>query len=231
MPIGHFLRQALAPAATAALLMGVHAQHVASTDPQAVEAYHADARAAIEHVPTRIGNWVGSDVDVPKAAVALLKPNALLGRRYVNRETGRTANLVIVQCRDTRDMGGHYPPVCYPAHGWSDTSRGEQVALHAGSRRIRASRYVFSRTEFDRVTRIAIFNFFVLPGVGVVEDMEGVRRAAADYGRRQYGAAQVQIVLDAALPEAAQEQIGLEILEAIGPAIDALGAAGGNDAS
>lgn len=220
--IRRFLLQAMAPATTIVLLGAMHVQTDAWGRDPGVDQYHLEARRAVNGVPMRFGGWVGNDVDVPQAAVALLKPNALLGRRYVHEATGRVANLVIVQCRDTRDMSGHYPPVCYPAHGWRTGAAPLRVELDAGGRTLESTRYAFERAEFDRVSRITIFGFFIIPGVGIVQDMEGVREAASDYRLRRRGAAQVQVLVDASLPTLDQERIASEILGAIVPAIDGL---------
>ncbi len=223
MGVRSFISQSLAPVATIGLLVGMHLQAGAGGDDAAADAFHAEAREAIEAVPVTFDGWVGDDVAVPQSAVALLKPNALLGRRYINDATGSWANLVIVQCRDTRDMSGHYPPVCYPAHGWTTASPSEGVLI--GETPVTA--YSFSRTEFDRVVRIAIYGFFVVPGEGLVQDMDGVRRAASDYRRRQLGAAQVQVLVDATLPREERERIVGEILGAAAPSIEVLSATGG----
>lgn len=207
-----------APVLSILLLGAMHVQNAGVYDEAAAEAFHEQARLSIEGIPTAFGSWTSTDVDVPQSAVALLKPNALLGRRYIDEESGRWANLVIVQCRDTRDMSGHYPPVCYPAHGWMTSTAAEPRLL--GDLEVTA--YAFDRTEFDRVVRIAIYGVFVVPGQGLVQDMDGVRRAASDYRRRQYGAAQAQVLVDATLPREEQERIATEIFAAIEPVIDVL---------
>lgn len=207
-----------APAMTLALLGAMQWQSAAVQDDSLADAFHAQAREAVEELASSFGGWTGTDVEVPQSAVALLKPNALLGRRYIDESTGSWANLVIVQCRDTRDMSGHYPPVCYPAHGWTPSAPAERRTL--GDMPVTA--YGFERTEFDRSVRIAIYGVFVVPGEGLVQDMDGVRQAASDYRRRKFGAAQVQVLVDATLPREEQERIATEILQAIEPVIDAL---------
>jgi hypothetical protein len=214
--------QAMAPATTIVLLGAMQAQNGAWRDDPGIDRYHLEARRAVNSVPIRFDGWVGNDVEVPQAAVALLRPNALLGRRYVHEASGRVAQLLIVQCRDTRDMSGHYPPVCYPAHGWTRGADPLRVELGGPGGPLEVTRYAFERAEFDRVARITIFGFFVVPGVGIVQDMEGVREAASDYRLRRRGAAQIQVLVDASLPTLEQERIAGEILGAIGPAIDGL---------
>jgi len=224
------VNQLLVPIVTVALLGAMHAGLGADAGDEAVDRYHAGARAAIGQVPERIGSWVGSDVEVPQSALVLLKPNALLGRRYFNESSGRAVTLVIVQCRDTRDMSGHYPPVCYPAHGWTSSSEPEEVELAVGSERLRVTRYRYMRTEFDHTTRITIFGMFVMPGTGIVQDMPGVRRAASDYRLRRFGAAQVQVVMDGTLAESEQVEIAGEILGAVRSVFGELAGVAGGEA-
>src|SRR4051794_30845872 len=80
--------------------------------------FHARARKAIEAYPYVIGYWAGKDVEVPTAAVKLLHPNMIVSRHFVNQGerwgTVLEADVLIVQCADSRDMTGHFPPICYP---------------------------------------------------------------------------------------------------------------------
>src|SRR5262249_37434524 len=72
--------------------------------------FHAKVRQLVAKIPNRIGHWEGIDGKVPAAAGKLLKPNAMFCRHYRNESTGRTATVLLVHCRDSRDMTGHYPP-------------------------------------------------------------------------------------------------------------------------
>src|SRR6476469_756603 len=79
-------------------------------DPR-VTAYHARATDAINGIDVRVQalgtTWTAVDHKPETAAVRLLRPNEILSRRYVqNTTSGRPmiAELLIVQCRDSRDM-------------------------------------------------------------------------------------------------------------------------------
>lgn len=166
--------------------------------PSAADAapFHAAAANAIRSIPSQFGPWQGSDTPVPTSAQALLKPNAIVSRSYINRETDEQASLVIVQCRDTRDMAGHYPPICYPGQGWSESPGTRRIATIAiTNRELQATRYEFKRSAFDRERTLVVYNFFAIPGKGLPTDMDAIRRAAADYAARPFGAAQFQVVL------------------------------------
>ncbi|MBC7835840.1 MAG: exosortase-associated EpsI family protein [Phycisphaerales bacterium] len=204
----------MAPLITVLLLLGVYLETRAMPDPVLAERFHAVAKAAVDGVPQKIGSFEGIDTPIPPAAQALLRPNALLSRAYINRSTGRTGNFIIVQCKDTRDMGGHYPPVCYPAHGWQRNGIPSQDVIAIEGTEIPITRYEFNQAGFERNRSIVIYNFFALPGVGLVPDIDRVRTAAGDYRSRPFGAAQVQVVLDSGFPRSEEEAIFTELVGA-----------------
>jgi hypothetical protein len=187
------------------------------------EPYHQRARQAIENIPLSFGGWEGEEVRIPPAAGQLLRPNALISRNYQNRESGLWATLVVVHCRDPRDMSGHYPPNCYRGSGWMQGGPPEAVAceLEDGAA-VTLAEYRFSRTEHLRIASRRIYNFFVLPTEGVVMQMEQVRRATGDYRHRPYGAAQIQIIMDSSTPEAERQRILGDMLQVLGPVIEVL---------
>ena len=182
-----------------------NARHVKPDD---AEPYHLRAKAAIDGFPYVIGYWTGSDETVPEAAVKLLNPNALLNRRYEHPPDGHGAewaDLLISQCKDSRDMQGHYPPSCYPNNG--EPPLGSRTFhLKAGEIWIDGIEYQFKAKRGQGCDRKSVYNFFIVPGRGIVPDITGVRAAAGDYQRRYFGAAQFQVVMDAdQSPEARDE--------------------------
>ena len=170
-----------------------------SSRPAAADAvpFHAAAAEVIRDVPIKFGGWEGVDVPIPTSAQALLKPNAMLSRSYVNKATNDQASVVVVQCRDTRDMAGHYPPNCYPGQGWAESADRKLLQLTIDGRVIEVTRYQFKRSGFDAERTLVVYNFFALPGRGLPTDMDAIRRGAADYAGRPFGAAQFQVVLSA----------------------------------
>ncbi len=208
----------LAMLLTPLLLLGVFLEGRTFTTPEDAAPYHGAVRAAVEAIPYRVGGWEGSDATVPEPAQKLLRPNAILARLYRHRESGHAATLILVQCRDTRDLAGHYPPVCYPGSGW--TKRGQtDTSIDAPGGGVPVRRYAFSRSRFDRETNLVVYSFFVIPGRGRVRDMEAVYNAASDYQGRAFGAAQVQVVLTEVLPEDEERRIAAELLGPAGPAM------------
>ena len=198
------------PLMSVALLAGIVAEQRTHLQPQAVEPYHEAAAAAVAQVPYVIGYWTGTDEKIPPAAQKLLRPNAILSRLYSDnapaaapspaddlRAQQRTVHLLIVQCRDSRDMLGHYPPVCYRSRG--DVMESKNCGPRdwtVNGMTIPGYEYQFTQVQAQRTERIVVYNFLIVPGRGIVRDMKGVEQAAEDYQQRYYGAAQFQVVFD-----------------------------------
>ena len=225
----------ISPLLSAALLAGIVAEHRHYLKPEDFEPYHVQAKAAIESLPYSIPPFSGADNDdVPKEAQILLKPNKILSRRYTDASVAslnhpRSANLLIVQCKQSGDMVGHFPPICYPSHGWENISDLSQpgaaqyatgfvswVQSLCGSdkstkglardwivadQRIGGMEYQFRQTENGQTKICTVYNFMVVPGRGIVRDIQGVEEAAEDYQQRYYGAAQFQVVFQSSSSE------------------------------
>lgn len=201
-------------ALTAALLLGTTALRsgVTYSDEQ-IEAYHVGVREALDAVPYRVGNWIGVDTPVPPAAQRLLRPNAILSRTYRDPE-GRQATVMLVQCRDIRDMIGHYPPICYPAHGWRTES-----APTAAERFENATWYRFTRQSQGQQVGLLILNYLEAPGVGRVADMDTLRSLAEIRRTRGLGAAQIQILFENGADPADQQAVVEEFERVLAPVV------------
>lgn len=192
----------------------------AAISDEQTEQYHETVGALIDGIPVKIGPWIGKDVEAPPAAVKILRPNRLLQRRYVNPATGRSFSLLVVHCGDVRDMQGHYPPQCYPAHGWEQLgSRDVAVALSGSA--FPAKEYDFRRTTDGFEQRMNVIGFFVVPdgNVEIVSTYEGLMSAARRRTRAGLGAAQIQLVSGGDMDAAERRQIAEEFVEAIAPVI------------
>lgn len=187
----------------------------------APESYLASAGRAIDDIPYKIGPFVGVDAPVSEAARELLKPNRVLQRRYVDKDDPRRGfSLVFVHCGLTRDMEGHYPPICYPAHGWTLTNT-EPYNLQSGQGPIPATRYGMKRGSGLGERRLVIYNFFAVPSLE--------RRFAADVGalssqdvvrtRLFEGVAQVQVIFDEDWDASARADVLSLVLDAASTAI------------
>jgi hypothetical protein len=212
----------IAPVLSVVLAVGVFTQMQAYAVEDDTTDYHARVRAAAEQIPIRIGEWEGTDMTVPPAAGKLLHPNVLFSRKYRHASTGQRANLVFVQCFDSRDMGGHYPPNCYPGNGWTQAGPATRFDLQMWGREIPVAEYTFNRTEGSTTIGTVVYNFFILPARGIGTSMEEVRAASGDYRSRPYGAAQIQIMTDSATDSQQRLTAARELLEPLGELIGAL---------
>jgi hypothetical protein len=185
--------------------------------PPEVEAYHAHLKQIInKEVLYFLGEnnkWVGKDEQVPEAAQKLLKPNAIISRRYVDNsitQDGQTAprsgHLLLEQCRDSSDMDGHWPPNCYP-------NKGEKLVFEAprkwtvGGHVLKLTEYHFMQVTSTGTNLRCVYNFLIVPGSGTTRDMDDVRTATTDYRQRYYGSAQVQVIMDGDLHPTEREAI------------------------
>jgi len=216
----------VSPALCIALLGGLMIQKQTRVRAEDAEPFHAKAKAAIESIPYQLGGWCGQDDEVPPAASKLLRPNIILSRTYVDpTRMDRRASLLIVQCKDSRDMLGHFPPVCYPAHGMTkiaDEKRDWQI----GSLLITGTQYEFLQVSHERDLKMAVCNFMVVPGVGIVRDMDGILASAADHQQRYFGAAQFQVTFSADYSQSQRDEVFARLIGPIAPVIQTLRSGG-----
>jgi len=185
-----------------------------------IDQYHERVAQEINAIPIDFGDWVGQQVDLPNAATSLLHPNALVARQYFNEDKGVFATLMIVQCRDARDMGGHYPPVCYPGNGWTQYPEkpARDEVIENESIRVYSFHRVAGRVERE----IAIYNLFAFPTGTLSTSMSDVRKLSANYEYRKYGAAQLQVMISGDVDQQDHAWIVEEMLKIARPAIDAV---------
>ncbi len=194
-----------------------------------IDERHARIKSVFERVPLRMGEWVGEESPLTPSAVELLRPNAALSRSYRRLGIPSTYNFSLIHCSDFRDMGGHYPPVCYPAHGWSLESEsrlsskdlwtfnpedrseleaeGEltsiRVAISDRLEPVDLVIYRFSRADRGlRSIRMTVVNAFILPDGRWSSSLGDIRDAASRRRLAGEGVAQVQITM-AGWPELA----------------------------
>ncbi len=211
-----------APILTLVLLGGVYVETRGHPRPENAAPFHAAVAAKLDAFPMSVGPWEGEDQAIPQAAQALLRPNAMLCRTYRNASTGREATLIVIQCKDSRDMAGHYPPRCYPGNGWEESSSQRAMTMKAGGQELPVVRYEYQRNGRGHGRKLAIYGFFVLPGRGTVTSMSEVYRAAEYYSARPFGAAQIQVVVDAIDDDEGDARAFDELVGPLLPTIDLL---------
>lgn len=174
-----------------------------------VQGYFASVAGAIDEIPYQIGPWLGVDTVVTPAATELLKPNKLVQRRYTNTETGEWFELLVVHCGDVRDMIGHYPPVCYPAHGWTIGGETDEP-IELGGEALPSGVYNMTRQNGLARDAIVVTDFFVLPsghGPSVGAKLAIIQKAGRFFERARMGAAQVQVITPGEMPAARRREI------------------------
>lgn len=169
-------------------------------DAKLVLARNAVVQQAVNAVPYRLGDWVGEDVEVPASAVEILRPNAVLSRRFNRLGGGTSVHLLVIHCSDARDMQGHYPPICYPANGWirtDETGVGDTCSLRIGGESVELRIYNFRQLDaMGGERRLRVYNYFLLPGARTTVDLSIVNRLVERSVFSVRGVAQVQLVLN-----------------------------------
>lgn len=201
------------PALCLAVLGGIVVEKRTHTHPEDAAPFHARARAALQSWPVTIGDeWTSREKEVPAAAVRLLHPNAIVSRVYYSlKDDRKQASLLIVQCSRPNDMSGHYPPNCYKNAG-DDLVASIPRIWQIGDVRITGMEYHFEEVSLGQPHRKCVYNFFVLPGHGIVPDMKDVDEATGDYQRRYYGAAEFQVLFPGDMLEETREEIFTTII-------------------
>lgn len=216
---------------TLLLSAAIGAEHLARPRAGDAAPFHARVRQAAEKIPRTLpGGWVSDeDMKLDEAAIALLQPNSTLQRLYKNPESGMSFILLLVQCRTARDMGGHYPPVCYRGKGYDPvgSASGTRFQCHVGARTIAGVDYSFNKYFAGRSENIVVRNLIIMPDGRFAQDIQQVRSAAADYLRQYYGAAQIQLVFNADnVPASERDAIFSSLMNEVQPLLDALTSGG-----
>ncbi|MCH8315018.1 MAG: exosortase-associated EpsI family protein [Planctomycetes bacterium] len=172
-------------------------------------------RQAVMAVPYRVGRWTSIKIDIPVAAIELLHPNAILSRRFEPIDGGPSITLLLVHCTDARDMGGHYPPKCYPSAGWKlVSSRRDSLTLK--DKDLPVAVYTFSRfSEIGIENRIRILNTFVLPDGSLTPELDDISKLADRVNVASLGVAQLQIVSSLTVSDETALSEANELLEAL----------------
>lgn len=211
----------IAPLACLALLAGIAAEARQRPAARDAEPFHARVRQACAAVPESFGDWRSVEDSMPSDVANLLRPNAWSSRTFTNARTCESVNVNIVQCRDARDMTGHFPPLCFASNGWIERS-SEDGDLQTGAGPVPVRVYVFSRPDAQEREGLAVVHFIALPARGFERDLNAIWSAAGDYTRRHFGAAQFQLVFLASLDPVRRIEIAREFIDAHRELINAL---------
>lgn len=188
-----------------------------TTRPQAADAepYHKMLSDMFVNgtIPKYLGEWVGEQGKPDEAAIKLLNPNVLVKMTYHHQVNGKVVTLLLVQCKDARDIYGHFPPICYPNNGFpmkldiNNKPIMHNLKMKVSDKVIPVKRYFF-KTK-DGAGDMVIDNFIIYPPRKVrtkgtdeweIEegeyhlDMDHFSELVGDYTRRFFGGSQVQII-------------------------------------
>ena len=215
----------VAPMLCLLILLGMMISNKSVKIPQeAIDAYHERISDAAERIPYKIGDWIGHDVPVTEAAQKLLKPNVLFQREYKNLITNRILSVMFVHCGNIRDMGGHYPPVCYPAHGWQATgSAAQSVTFDNVQHSVREYSFIKSLDGKKRGMRVT--DFFLIPSKEspIIYDLDQLRKLGERRAENQLGVGQIQILTTSDIPDDERKEAVDAVLHSLEPVIKAVG--------
>jgi hypothetical protein len=76
-------------------------------------------KEALARVPTTIGDWDGTPIELDPNQLPVTDPGEMLLRRYVNRVTGSSVTLFLTVGRPGPVATSHTPESCYPGAGFS----------------------------------------------------------------------------------------------------------------
>jgi hypothetical protein len=75
------------------------------------------ATSRLNAVPLQIGDWQGEPLDLDARQLSVAEATGHLGRRYVERGSGREVNVVLL-CGRSGPLSVHQPDVCYTGAGY-----------------------------------------------------------------------------------------------------------------
>jgi hypothetical protein len=164
-----------------------------------VPEYMARAKAAVEALPMKVGNWEAQRQQLDVRAAELLKPNAENSLLYTYKGNGGggrgvQAYYTVVQTDDAAFMTGHAPMNCYPGNNYQTLKQVDRT-WRIGEFDVRGTEYVFQRAQPDgSMYTLNVRSFFIFPDGTFASSLTALDTAASDYRKVKYGVAQVQLV-------------------------------------
>lgn len=223
VPIRRLMRRVGRAAPVLSLLLLIASPAVLARGHTEMDLQHqAEIAGALGSVPLIIGSWAGSDVPVPTEAVQILRPNAILSRRYSRIGGPESVLLAIIHCGDVRDMLGHYPPICYPANGWTNDAEQSRVLRLEGheGRRWPLRFYRFTRADRSAGQRVmCVLNAFILPDGRLATEVDMLEERAVKKAMSRQGVAQLQFVFEIESSPEACAEVAQDILSELPPAL------------
>ncbi len=175
--------------------------YVLRKPPEGADDYHARIRELGEKMPKKLvtaeGEWLAMDSKPTMEAVQLLKPNVMLSRSFRNTATNQRFTFMVVQCGLTRDMLGHYPPICYKGNGFAlKDKKARNEKFDDGRVNIDYMLYFFEKPYENTTLKLDIYNFIMVPDGRSIRTNEDLKDYSRDYVRKFFGAGQIQVLFD-----------------------------------
>lgn len=200
------IKSILAPAIAATLIAGAMVQGAFQPSPSDAAGYHQAIVEASNQVPLTAGPWTGKDVEIPDGALQLLRPNVARSRVYTREGDQAVAQFLLVQCKDARDLAGHYPPNCYPRVYNYRLIKDTPSQWTIDDMTIHGRTYVFKADDQPQSQSVVVQQFFAMPDGTTTDDVDAIYSLAGDFTQRHRGAAQFQVVYPADDPHTDQER-------------------------
>ncbi|WP_428389564.1 exosortase-associated EpsI family protein [Mucisphaera sp.] len=208
------------------LMTGHDPERQSYAQPVDAQPYHDRVREEVLRIPGAFDGWTSEVIDAQREAVQLLKPNVIYSRRYEHSSTGEQLNLLIVHCREARDMVGHYPPICYPSSGWTEREESRRrLDIEVRGRVIEATEYEFFQSLPGYSVSIHVINTMLLPDGRTASTMDAIAELDSDYRRRFFGAGQLQVLIPGEEDPAVRERLARTFIGKSVNAIEVIGSA------
>lgn len=136
-------------AVAAAIIIGTGVLHGHRTNRWGIDQVLEDATARLDHVPTKIGNWNGTDQDVGSSVLGRAEANRILARNYVNEKTGAKISTLIV-CGRPGPVAVHTPDICFQGAGRKMMNNPEQMTAALNEKTENSQSVQFMTADFHR---------------------------------------------------------------------------------
>lgn len=224
------LKLYLAPLCTLVLIGAVFGHSLTLPGPADAQPYHDRVTAAAEQVPTTFRGWTFEPLPMQPGSMELLKPNVALRMRVSHPDYAHPMEFLMIQCRDARDLAGHYPPNCYPQVNGYIQLDAQPRDWHAGDLDVPGTEYRFAVNNLPAAAERYVLHIMLLPDGTFARDIDAIYKAGADYLRRHHGAAQCQLFIrDASVSREERDRAFNDVLTAYAGLIKAIGSASNDE--
>lgn len=216
----------LAPVCTVVLLSAVFAHSLTLPTPDDAAGYHQRVMEASSGMPMSFGGWTARELPMESGSLELLRPNVAIRLELSHPDYALPMEFLIVQCRDARDLAGHYPPKCYPQVNGYVSRAAEPRNWDSDGISVTGTEYRFAVNDLPGAPERYVLHFMMLPDGRIVREIGAIYEAGADYLRRHHGAAQCQLFIrDSQLTRAQRDRAMTDVLTAYADLIRAIGSA------